>query len=70
VAEGYGYPETGKFTIGRRVREVTVDQKLNLGIVYKVPTIVQAIDHYLSTKGIEREQQDIAARATGPVDPP
>jgi V8-like Glu-specific endopeptidase len=73
VAEAYTFSETGTLVVGRRSKAFTVEQVLDLGIVFKGSAIIEAIDHNFSARGLTRKQPTGLPQGTyrrGPVDPP
>jgi hypothetical protein len=54
VSAGYLHQVTGELVPALELPRVAVKQMMNLGIVYKTRTILEAIDQFLKSKGLSR----------------
>jgi hypothetical protein len=70
VAAVHVHATTGELIPTLNLPKVSVNQVMNLGIVYKTRTLVEAIDRFLATKGLSRVQTSPIEPASTPVDPP
>lgn len=70
VAEMYSRTTAGKLIPVAGLPQVAVQQALNIGVVYKTRSILEAIDHFLSQNGLSREVTASVTTAATPVDPP
>ncbi len=70
VAAVYLHATTGELVPALNLPKVAVKQVMNLGIVYKMRTIVEAIDQFLACKGLARAQQSGVTPTVAPADPP
>jgi V8-like Glu-specific endopeptidase len=70
VAAAYDKSVYGEFVFARSLPEITMDQALNLGVVYKTQTILETIDQFLSAKGYSRVPSPARAEDAKPEDAP
>jgi len=70
VSAVYQQAAKGELVPALNLPKVTVHQAMNLGIVYKARSILEAIDHFLSVNGLSRQINVSETPVSGPVDPP
>lgn len=70
VASAYDRNTTGELIFVRSRSLVSMDQALNLGVVYKTRTILETIDQFLSRNGYSRVSPSKRAEEAEPQDSP
>jgi hypothetical protein len=70
VAAAYDRNTTGELVFVRSRPRVSVDQALNLGVVYKTRTILETIDQFLSKNGYSRVPPSMPPEEAEPQDSP
>jgi hypothetical protein len=70
VARAYEMNTTGELIVARSGRQVSMDQALDLGIVYKTRIILETIDQFLAKNGYTRVPPDASAEDAEPQDSP
>lgn len=70
VAAVHVHATTGELIPAFNLPKVSVNQVMNLGVVYKTRTLVETIDRLLTAKGLSRMEESPAMPVATPVDLP